>query len=117
MTNVKSDLVHVLVEPELVATLAAADVPILLGELERVRVALWDRMLRGSAMREEVPASDSVDEVLTVPEVARELRFTRAYVYEAVRRSDVTAVRKGKFVRIRRADLRAWLDGPAGGGA
>jgi excisionase family DNA binding protein len=106
----KSDLVRILLEPQRIAGLAAADVPTLLGDLERVRAALWDRMLRGS--RAETPtAAGDADEVLTVPEVALELRFTRAYVYEAVRRGDVTAVRKGKYVRIRRADLRAWLEG------
>ena len=51
------------------------------------------------------------DEILTVADVSDELRFTRSYVYEAIRRGDLAAVRKGKYVRVRRSDLRAWLDG------
>jgi hypothetical protein len=63
----KSDLVRILLEPQRIAGLAAADVPTLLGDLERVRAALWDRMLRGS--RAETPtAAGDADEVLTVPD-------------------------------------------------
>jgi excisionase family DNA binding protein len=110
-TDAKPDLVRILAEPDRVVALSAADVPMLLGELERVRAALWDRMLRGSAVRDLAPTGDADDEILTVPEVARELRFTRAYAYEAVCRGDFAAVRTGKYVRIRRADRRAWLEG------
>ncbi len=110
------DLVRVLLEPQRIGGLAAADVPTLLGDLEQVRAALWNRMIGGFRVDTPAPVKDTTDEILTVPEVARELRFTRAYIYEAVRRGDVAAVRKGKYVRIRRADLRAWLEGrPAKG--
>ena len=51
------------------------------------------------------------DQLLTVADVAAEVRFTPGYVYEAIRRGQLSAVRKGKYVRIRRAQLRAWLDG------
>jgi excisionase family DNA binding protein len=54
-------------------------------------------------------------DLLTVPEVAAELRFTRGYVYEAIRRGELPAVRKGKYVRLRRGDLAAWL-GATGSG-
>jgi excisionase family DNA binding protein len=105
------DLVRVLLEPQRIVRLEAADVPALLGDLERVRAALWNRLIGGSRVETPAPVQDVAGEVLTVPEVARELRFTRAYVYEAVRRGDVAAVRKGKYVRIQRTDLRAWLEG------
>ena len=68
-------------------------------------------MLRMPAPAARGPGIDAGDELLTVPEVAAELRFTRSYVYEAIRRGDLAAVRKGKCVRIRRSNLRAWLDG------
>jgi len=105
----KPDLAGVIADPRGIADLQADDVPALLGVLEGLRAALWAQMLRTP-----VPIAsetDPGDECLTVPEVARELRFTLGYVYEAVRRGDLAGVRKGKYVRIRRADLRAWLDG------
>jgi excisionase family DNA binding protein len=105
----KPDLALVVADPRRVAELGADDIPALLGDLELVRAVLWAQMVRTPAPTAREP--DAGDELLTVPEVAAELRFTRSYVYEAVRRGHLTAVRKGKYVRIRRADLRAWLDG------
>ena len=107
--DVKPDLALVVADPGRIADLRADDVPALLGALERVRTALWAQMVRVPTPTVREP--DAGDGLLTVPEVARELRFTRSYLYEAVRRGDLAAVRKGKYVRIRRADLRAWLDG------
>ena len=107
----KTDLARVLAEPHRIAEIPGADIPDLLGHLEQLRATLWARMIREPAAPVRDLASDAGDEVLTVPEVARELRFTRAYVYEAVRRGDLHALRKGRYVRVRRAELRAWLEG------
>lgn len=103
-------LAQVLAAPDLVAGLEDVDVPQLLGALEKLRASLWARMLRAPTSS-LAPAPDAADQVLTVADVASELQFTRAYVYEAVRRGDLPAIRKGRYVRVRRADLRAWLDG------
>lgn len=112
----KPDLALVIADPRRIAELHVDEIPGLLGALERVRAALWARMVRAPAPVTREPGTDTRDELVTVPEVAKELRFTRAYMYEAVRRGDLSAVRKGKYVRIRRSDLRAWLDGrPAKG--
>ena len=106
-----SDLALVLTDPQRLADLRADDIPTLLGALEEVRAALWARMVRPPA-----PVTRDVDgaageQLLTVAEAAAELRFTPGYVYDAIRRGQLSAVRKGKYVRIRRAELRAWLDG------
>ena len=107
----KPDLALVVADPRRIADLRVDDVPALLGALEELRAELWARMLRVPTPAVREPGIDAEHELLTVPEVAAELRFTRGYVYEAVRRADLPAVRKGKYVRIRRTDLRAWLDG------
>ncbi len=107
----KPDLALVVADPRRIADLQADDVPGVLGALEQLRACLWAHMLRAPASAAREPGIDAGDDLLTVPEVAAELRFTRSYVYEAVRRGDLAAVRKGKYVRVRRADLRAWLDG------
>jgi len=105
----KPDLLLVVADPGRIVDLQADDIPTFLGALEQLRASLWARMLYVSMPVTREP--DAGNELLTVPEVARELRFTRGYVYEAVRRGDLAAMRKGKYVRIRRSDLRAWLDG------
>jgi len=107
----KSGLVRILLDPDSIHALAPVDVPTLLGDLERIRGTLWAHMLQRPPADASSLVRDIENEVLTIPEVARELRFTRAYVYEAVRRGDITALRTGKYIRVRRTDLRAWLEG------
>ena len=111
IADAKAEVARVLAEPHRIAEISATDIPALLGHLEQARAALWARMIREPVPASRDRADDAADEVLTVPEVARELRFTRAYVYEAVRRGDLHAVRKGRYVRIMRHDLRVWLEG------
>jgi excisionase family DNA binding protein len=104
------DLTQIAANPGRVTDLRVEDIPGVLGALEQLRAALWARMVRTP----EPPvraAADTGDELLTVTEAAAELKFTTAYVYEAVRRQQLGAVRKGKYVRIRRGDLQAWLEG------
>lgn len=105
------DLALVLADPQRIADLRPDHMPVLLGALEQLRACLWSHMLRAPAPASREAGVDAGNEVLTVPEVAAELRFTSSYVYEAVRRGDLTAVRKGKYVRVRRSDLRTWLNG------
>lgn len=52
------------------------DVPPILGELERIRALLWAKMfLPGSSPERQ--AGQTVPDVLTIPEVAGALRFSR----------------------------------------
>ena len=108
-TDASAHLAMVLADPKRAADLRAEDIPAVLGALEQVRAALWARMLRAPTPVARDP--DGSEQLLTVAEIATELRFTLSYVYDAVRRGQLSAVRKGKYVRIRRADLKAWLDG------
>jgi excisionase family DNA binding protein len=51
-----------------------------------------------------------MDEVIyTIPEVARQLKLSTSKVYYLVQRREIPHVRLGRNVRIRAADLRAWL--------
>ena len=105
-----SDLaLQILARPERAAEIALENIPAILGRLEQAQAALWTRIFTAGSARPDSQAAPAREELLTVPEVAKRLRFTRAYLYEAVRRGDLDAVRKGKYVRIRQADLDAWL--------
>lgn len=58
------------------AELEVGDIPTILGDLERLRATLWARMIRAWGMEVRAPAVDDDEKILTVPEVAREPRFT-----------------------------------------
>lgn len=49
-------------------------------------------------------------QLLTVQEVADELRVSDMTVYRIIKRGELTAVRVGNSYRIRRADLDEYLD-------
>jgi excisionase family DNA binding protein len=49
------------------------------------------------------------DRLLSVPEAAQFLGFANSYVYELIRRGEFPAVRRGKYVRIRRSALLLWV--------
>jgi excisionase family DNA binding protein len=101
------DLVQVVADPQRATELRPDQIPALLGTLEQVRAALWVQMVRAPWPVKREADGAGAHEFLTVPEVAAELRFTRGYVYEAVRRGELPAVRKGKYVRLRRGDIMA----------
>jgi excisionase family DNA binding protein len=48
------------------------------------------------------------ERLLTIPEVADRLRVPKQHAYELARR-ELPAVRFGKYVRVRVADLEAWV--------
>jgi excisionase family DNA binding protein len=49
------------------------------------------------------------DRLLTVPEAATLMGFAPSYVYEMCRRGDLPAVRRKKYVRIRRSAIEQWI--------
>jgi excisionase family DNA binding protein len=48
--------------------------------------------------------------LMTVSEVAEQLRVSNMTVYRLIRAGDLAAIRVGKNYRIRRADLDAYLE-------
>jgi excisionase family DNA binding protein len=103
--------------PDLTAAIAdptsvpADHIPDVIGELERVKATLWARVTfsPGPGQSKEGNGDDEV--LFTVPEVARRLGVPEQYAYELTRRGELPAVRFGKYVRVRAADLAGWIDG------
>jgi excisionase family DNA binding protein len=58
----------------------------------------------------------TIDEpaLLTIEELARFLRISRAKAYELAARGEIPTVRMGRSVRVRRDRLEAWLDAQSG---
>jgi excisionase family DNA binding protein len=50
------------------------------------------------------------EQLMTVSEVADELRVSNMTVYRLIKAGDLAAIRVGKNYRIRRSDLDAYLD-------
>jgi excisionase family DNA binding protein len=48
-------------------------------------------------------------ELLTIPEAADILRVPHSWLYTATRNGFFPCVRNGKYVRIRSADVDAWI--------
>jgi len=56
-----------------------------------------------------------LDEILTIPEVARYLKISKSKIYLLVTTKQIPYIRIGKNVRVRRADLERWLDSQKSG--
>jgi putative molybdopterin biosynthesis protein len=51
-----------------------------------------------------------MDEIFTIPEVAKYLKISKSKLYYLVQRNQIPHVRIGRNVRIRKADLNAWIE-------
>ncbi len=51
-----------------------------------------------------------MDEILTIPQVARYLKISKAKIYYMVQKKQIPHIRLGRNVRIRESDLNKWLE-------
>ncbi len=51
-----------------------------------------------------------MDEIMTVPEVAKYLKMSKAKLYYLIQRKEIPHIRIGRNVRIRESDLTKWLE-------
>lgn len=95
------------------------DIPLLLGEVERVRAILWARLAQGrpAAASSQVVASVSlelpreseyaqgVEKLLKVAEAAKLLSLSRSTLYQLMESGQLVYVRIGRARRIPRSAL------------
>ncbi|WP_314784045.1 helix-turn-helix domain-containing protein [Olsenella uli] len=62
-------------------------------------------MKRGSAAPTTAGAHDQGDALLDVSQVAEYLRISRSSVYKLIERQQIPAIRIGRLLRVRRAEL------------
>ena len=48
--------------------------------------------------------------LLRIPEVAEATGFSRSFVYEQIESGGLRAIRVGRTIRVRAADLKAWIE-------
>ncbi len=51
-----------------------------------------------------------MEEILTIPEVARYLKLSKSKVYYLVQAGEIPHLKIGRNVRIRETDLKKWID-------
>ncbi len=78
-----------------------------LPELEHARARLWLLVTMPTVPPLTRP-SEPAPELLTVKEVADQLRFSPGHVYELVRSGRLRGIRDGRAIRIARETLAEW---------
>jgi excisionase family DNA binding protein len=56
------------------------------------------------------PVTEAEPEFITLAEVQRRTSFSYDYVYDAVRRGDLPATKKGRDWRVALKDMRTWME-------
>jgi len=96
--------------PERAAGLPAEARAALLLRISAALVALSS----GAAQPHVTPAAPKPPtdqtQLLTAEQVAERTGFARSYVYQLLRRGELRAVRRGKYVRVTEQALREWID-------
>jgi excisionase family DNA binding protein len=83
----------------------------LLGELERLKALLWQRLLTTATQAAVAPSRDALDDLrhLSPGQVAELLNVKPAYVHELCRTGRLPAVKEGKYWLIPQTGLRERL--------
>jgi excisionase family DNA binding protein len=87
--------------------LALNDIARVLPELEDARTRLWIRLQTLNPGPPTPPPAPAV-QLLTVKEVAVQLRFSPGHVYELSRSGRLRVIREGRTIRIPREALTEW---------
>ncbi len=83
-------------------------VPVLLGELERIKVSLMSKLMQASVPKAEPALGEEV--WLTIPQVAERLGIPIQRAYELARhQGGLPTIRLGKSLRVSPTELTAWL--------
>jgi excisionase family DNA binding protein len=92
----------------LVCEIPLEDAPVLLGELERIR---WKLVLRVEVLARNRENGQGREPLLDSKAAAAILCVPPSWLREAARQGRVRCVRVGHYVRFRRTDLAAFIEG------
>jgi excisionase family DNA binding protein len=72
---------------------------------------LTARLINGAPVQVSPPVDVKPEPLLTVPEVAQQLRLAKGFVYELIRQGQITAIRNGKrHIRVTRRAVDAYVN-------
>jgi excisionase family DNA binding protein len=103
------DLAKLVAHHELAATLPPTVIPTLLAEVERLKAALWMRLVTSLIDSARANPEPGPPRLLTVPQVADLVGVPAGNIYALVRRGELPAIRLGKYVRVDPAEFKKWL--------
>ena len=86
------------------AQLPLSSLPVLVGELERLKTLALARIVGESVM-----TTAHEDDLLTMPEVARRLNISRYRAYELARQGILKPIRLGRSVRVKTRELTDYV--------
>jgi len=93
---------------KIVINVPTDNIPMLIGELEKLRVTLWARIVGEMVSQKNNPIID--ESLLSIPQVAERLKIPVARCYELARYQDgLPTIRLGKSLRVSPTELTAWL--------
>lgn len=105
--NINPKLADLLEHPERVSQLPPEAVPVMLGELERLRAVLWVRLTAGNHDGQGQSPSDG-DRLLDVDEAARKLGKSKDYLYRHADDYSFT-VRDGRSLRFSEQGIEKFI--------
>ncbi len=92
-----------------ISSVPMAEIPALLGSLERVKAIGWSRMVIRPQL-EPQPETTSKSTLLTAQQVAERLNVPKSFVYEAARQGKLKPVKLGeKYVRFTQGTVDDYL--------
>ncbi len=55
--------------------------------------------------------TENIDKLLLkIPEAVQATGYSRSFIYEAIAAGSLKVVRKGRTIRVRAEDLKAWIE-------
>jgi len=94
---------------EEISQLDPMEIPEILGELEKVKVALWGRLMNPPSQPER-KAEPEANRLLSIPAVAQRLGCTKAFAYDLVRKKILPSVQLSlRNTRVKESDLNRCL--------
>lgn len=104
-TNGKPALTETLRNLEVaISSVPIAELPGLLGLLEKVKAMGWGRMLA-------VPSNGRAEmDLLTAPDIAKLLKISEYKAYDLIRQGEIKKTSIGDSVRVKPSDLATYID-------
>ena len=87
-----------------------------LQELESVLIKFEEALLGGREERPERPQAQQGEtgggglELLSIPEVCQELGMGKSWVYRRIQSGEISSVKLGRNIKVRREDLEGYLE-------
>lgn len=103
-------LVTLVKNPDRVGEVPPESIPALMTELAAVQARLVAQLLNAEDVGRRNGDENDAERLFAIADVADRLRLTKAYVYELIRQGRLPAVRIGKYLRVRAADLSRWIE-------